>query len=125
MNSSETHVGINLTTNPVTQEPATMASFVSLGNAFEFFIFGTTKGPKSNQRLLSEVTGYAPIPPIHALGYHYSKWEENSADLMMTRNEKFTTYGFPVDVLWSDVKYAQDYEYFVFNRETWPMYKVQ
>ena len=124
MNSSETYVGINMTTNLVTQEAATMASFVSVGNLFEFFVFGTTKGPKNNQRLLSEVTGYPPMPPIYALGYHYCKWEKNSADLMMTRNKEFTTYGFPVDVLWSDIYYTQDFEYFVFSRETWPLNKV-
>ena len=125
MNSSETYVSVSQTTNPVTQDPATMASFVSLGNKFEFFTFGSTNGPKRNQRLLSEVTGFPPIPPIHSLGYHYCKWEQNSADLMMTRNEEFTQYGFPVDVFWSDLYYTQEMEYFVFNRETWPLYKVQ
>jgi alpha-glucosidase (family GH31 glycosyl hydrolase) len=102
-----------------------MASFVSIGNLFEFFLFGTTRGPKINQRLLSEVTGYPPMPPIYSLGYHYAKWEKNSADLMIKRNEEFTTYGFPVDVLWSDIYYAQDFEYFVFNREKFPINKVQ
>jgi alpha-glucosidase (family GH31 glycosyl hydrolase) len=59
------------------------------------------------------------------LGYHYCKYEENSVDLMMERDLQFTKYGFPLDVLWSDLYYAQDFEYFVFNNSTWPLYKVE
>ena len=39
----------------------------------------------------------------------------------MTRNRNFTEYGFPVDVLWSDIEWAQQYddytgyEYFKWN----------
>lgn len=49
------------------------------------------------------------------LGYHYCKWEYNDADLMIKRNEEFTNYGFPVDVLWSDIYYTQDFNYFQFD----------
>lgn len=44
---------------------------------------------------------------------------------MIERNEQFTHYGFPVDVLWTDLYYTQDMEYFVFNRDTWPIWQVQ
>ena len=39
----------------------------------------------------------------------------------MDRNRKFTDYGFPIDVLWSDIAWADQYddptgyEYFIFN----------
>lgn len=55
------------------------------------------------------------MPPISSLGFHYCKYEENSADLMMLRDKEFTAHGFPVDVFWSDLYYTQDFEYFVFN----------
>jgi alpha 1,3-glucosidase len=86
-----------------------LAEFISVGGLFEFWLFGSTNGPKANQQLLSEITGYAPLPPIPSLGYHYCKWEYNDADLMIKRNEEFTNYGFPVDVLWSDIYYSQDF----------------
>jgi len=125
MNSSETYVSVESTTNSFTNEEATLGSFISVGGKFEFFLFGTTSGPKQNQKILSELTGYAPLPPIHSLGYHYCKYEENSVDLMIERNAQFTKYGFPLDVLWSDLYYTQDFEYFVFNNVTWPLYKVE
>ena len=125
MNSSETYVSIDDTTNTVTGEPAVLGSFVSVGNKFEFFVFGSANGPKKNQKTLSELTGYPPLPPLHSLGFHYCKYEENSADLMIKRNAEFTHYGFPVDVFWSDLYYTQDFEYFVFNKDTWPLHKVE
>jgi alpha-glucosidase (family GH31 glycosyl hydrolase) len=48
MNSSETYVHIDTTTNSITNETATLGSFISLGGKFEFFVFGTTSGPKQN-----------------------------------------------------------------------------
>jgi hypothetical protein len=46
MNSSETYVSIEPTTNSITNESATLGSFISVGGKFEFFVFGTTSGPK-------------------------------------------------------------------------------
>jgi hypothetical protein len=48
MNSSETYVTIELTNNSVNDEAGTVGTFISVGGKFEFFVFGTTKGPKQN-----------------------------------------------------------------------------
>ena len=42
-------------------------------------------------KLLADVSGYAPLPPIFALGYHFSKWDAISARLLMARNEMFNS----------------------------------
>jgi len=66
------------------------------------------------------VSGYAAMPPIHSLGFHFCKWANVDANMMMERNRLFTEHGFPVDVLWMDINWADQYssgtyEYFVFN----------
>jgi alpha-glucosidase (family GH31 glycosyl hydrolase) len=86
----------------------------------EFFVFGSTLGPKANNKALSELSGYAPIPSINSLGFHYCKWEINSAEMLIERSDNFTKYGFPVDVLWSDIEYSEGKQYFVFNQTSWP-----
>lgn len=40
---------------------------------------------------------------------------------MIERNAEFTHYEFPVDVFWSDLFYTEEFEYFVFNKDTWPL----
>lgn len=55
------------------------------------------------------------------LGFHFCKWANISAEMLMQRNQDFTSYGFPVDVLWMDIEWAdqysdpQGYQYFMFN----------
>ncbi len=66
------------------------------------------------------VSGFAPLPPIHSLGFHFSKWDSVSSQIMIDRNRNFTQGAFPVDVLWMDINYSDQndtglYEYFKFN----------
>jgi alpha 1,3-glucosidase len=124
MNSSETYCNVEPTTNPITGQPSTQADFISIGGKFEFFMFGTTNDPKQNHTKLSTLTGFPPMPSAHSLGFHYCKWETNSAELMIERSKLFTYHQFPLDVLWTDLYYTQDFEYFVFNRDTWPLNHV-
>jgi hypothetical protein len=32
------------------------------------------------------ITGFAPLPPIETLGFHFSKYAEVSADIIMERD---------------------------------------
>lgn len=87
-------------------------TYASEANTFELFMFASNGGMNTTRvknvgRDLSTISGFAPLPLIHTLGYHFCKWYYVSADMMMQRNTNFTNYGFPVDVLWSDIEWAQ------------------
>lgn len=64
------------------------------------------------------------MPSIPSIGFHYCKWEYNTADMLIERSNNFTAYGFPVDYLWSDIEYAENKQYFVFNQTSWPLNDV-
>ena len=64
------------------------------------------------------------MPPYYSLGFHFSKWEETSAQAIMKRDNDFIKYGFPVDVFWMDIGYAQDKQYFIFDRNRFPLQLV-
>lgn len=113
MNSAETFVFLN----HAHHGQKTNNAFISEGNALEFYLMGAEGNPKKLQKKLSELTGYTPMPPMHSLGYHFSKWEENSAHQIVERNHDFTHFGFPVDVFWFDSEYAQDYQYGEFDHK--------
>ena len=113
MNSAETYVFLN----HANHGDKTNSAFVSEGNALEFYLLGAQGSPKKLQKKLSELTGYTPMPPMHSLGYHFAKWEDNSAHQMVERNHDFTKFGFPVDVFWFDSEYAQDYQYGEFDHK--------
>jgi alpha 1,3-glucosidase len=105
----------------------TYAGFVSESGSLEFFVFASTANNGSFNRVkkvqqdLAIVTGFAPLPPINYLGFHFCKWDWVSSDRMIERNSNFTHYDVPVDVLWMDIEWAdlnsdpEGYEYFFFN----------
>ena len=64
------------------------------------------------------------MPPIETLGFHFSKYADVSADIMIQRDDDFENYGFPVDVYWMDILYAQSFEYFTFDPVKFPTEKL-
>jgi alpha 1,3-glucosidase len=124
LNSAETWVDLFQVSNSQSFGQGTHLSYTSEGGAMEFFVFGSATGPKTVQKTLSELSGYAPIPGLSSLGFHYCKWEYNTAEMLIQRNANFTKYGFPVDVLWSDIEYSQNKQYFTFNQSAWPMSQI-
>jgi alpha-glucosidase (family GH31 glycosyl hydrolase) len=111
------------------------ASYVSESGGLELFMFASTTSGyspyngqagfnrfKKVQQDLAIISGYVPLPQYHALGYHFSKWIKSvSAEMIIERNRNFTEFGFPLDVLWMDIEWADQYseeknvEYFIFN----------
>lgn len=111
INSARTMVELD----KLNDKNGTMVTFSSEANSLEFFMF--TNGVKTQRIItnrvkqankdLATISGFAPLPLVHTLGYHFCKWNSVSADILMDRNQNFTQYGFPVDVLWSDIEWAQ------------------
>jgi alpha 1,3-glucosidase len=129
--SETTSAGINWVNSAHTwitlsdYEDGKYANFVSESGALEFIVYSASTDGESNrfkkvQFTNQVVTGFAPMPPVSTLGFHFSKWAPLSAEMMIERNRNFTANNFPVDVLWMDINYANQndtgaYEYFVFN----------
>lgn len=75
-------------------------NFVSETGALELFLFSSAVETKAdslnrNKRVtndLTTVTGFAPLPPLHTLGFHFSKYDVASAEIIMERNRNFTDY---------------------------------
>ncbi len=65
------------------------------------------------------------MPPIESLGFHFSKYTEITADIVIERDQNFEDYGFPVDYFWIDVDYAPNFAYFQFNEEKFPKEKLE
>ena len=100
------------------------SGFVSESGILEIFVSASAISPKRILKNLADITGYAPLPPLFSLGFHFSKYAEVSADIIMRRNEDFNNYGFPVDVFWMDILYSDNYEYFKFDQKKFPIDKL-
>jgi len=120
MNSAETFAFIN----NAHLGKRTNNAFISEGNALEFYLLGAEASPKHLQKKLAELTGYAPMPPIHSLGYNFAKYEKTDADMMIARNHDFSKYGFPVDVFWFDIMHAEHKQYTEFDYKNFTQEKL-
>lgn len=68
-------------------------SYLSESGSLELFMFASTTSSKDGfnrfkkvNQDLAIVSGYVPMPQIHALGYHFCKWANVSAEMIMQRN---------------------------------------
>jgi alpha 1,3-glucosidase len=87
----------------------------------EFLIFGVAnkdnRGPKDLSSKLATLTGYLPMQPYHAFGFHYSKWEMIDTDYLISLLDLFNKMEMPVDNIWLDIDYAPQRRYFVFEKD--------
>ena len=123
MSSAETYVDI-LDWTPPNSKPGRLVNFISEAGVMEFFMIGSST-PKRLQKLLGTITGFAPIPPLFSLGFHYSRWEKTSARKVVDYNERFEENGFPLDVLWLDLGHTYDNMYFTWNPFTFGEYEIE
>jgi len=60
------------------------------------------------------------MTPISFLGFNFGKSDKDvTSDKMIERNQKFTDFNFPVDVLWLESD-PVTYKYFTFNPDSFP-----
>lgn len=119
MNSGDTWVDI---IESYRDQNASFVNFVSEAPTMEFFVFGSRFGPIRVQKSLADVTGYPFMPPAYSLGFHFSKWAPIDAKQMINRNRQFSENKFQVDVLWFDLDYTKDSQYFRFDINKFPEY---
>ena len=57
-------------------------NFITESGQMEFFLFAsasTYESAKRVQKKLCTITGFPMLPPIYSLGFHYSKWEDQTS----------------------------------------------
>lgn len=67
----------------------------------------------------SYVTGKTFLPPLWALGYHQSRHSYRTTDEVRTIYNEFKTRKIPVDAIYLDILYMDQYKVFTFNPETY------
>lgn len=94
-------------------------TFSSEGPAFRVLVIeGET--PQEVLATLGDLTGKMPLPPRWSLGFQQSRYsyvpESRAKEIVDTyRNKKL-----PIDVLWFDIDYMDDFKVFTFDSEMYP-----
>ena len=136
INSARTFV--DLVREQYDGQEGTKVTFSSSSGRLEMFLFASTSeehGPYNRVKFvnkdLATVTGHAAMPAINTLGYHFCKYANVSADILMDRNRDFSKYGYPLDHVWSDIAWSDqngtghNFEYFKFNPQNFTQEQVK
>jgi alpha-glucosidase len=76
--------------------------------------------PQSVIEELSKLTGYMPLPPKWALGYHQSKFSYTPDSKVLSIAKTFREKAIPCDSIWMDIDYMDHYRIFSFDPQAFP-----
>ena len=76
--------------------------------------------PQEVVRVLAELTGFMPMPPRWALGYHQCRWSYEPEANVREIAAGFRERKIPCDVLWLDIDYMDGFRCFTFDETKFP-----
>ena len=76
--------------------------------------------PQEVVMALAELTGYMPMPPKWAIGYHQCRYSYYPDARVREVAKEFRDRQLPADVIWMDIHYQDEYRTFRFDAERFP-----
>ncbi len=97
-------------------------SFGANGGELDFFVFtgGKERSPKNVLADYANLTGKTPLPPIWALGNQQSRWSYFPESRVREIAEGFRSRKIPLDVLYLDIDYMDEYRVFTWDKKRFP-----
>lgn len=127
LNAAETWVDIEKTTrgaNPLALGLSggvvdTHTHWMSESGLLDVFVMlGPT--PKELAKSYGELTGYTQLPAAFSIGYHQCRWNYVSDEDVKDVDRKFDKFNIPYDVIWLDIEYTDDKQYFTWDPLNFP-----
>ncbi len=84
----------------------------------------TGETPYDITRQFRKIIGQSYIPPKYAFGYGQSRWGYRTADDFRSVVSKYRENHIPLDMIYMDIDYMEDYKDFTVNKENFPDFKA-
>lgn len=95
-------------------EEATILKIENNSVCYHFFYSGDMRGVL---KAYTDLTGYAPLPPIWSLGYQQCRYSYYPQEEVITLAETFRRKEIPADVIYLDIHYMDAYKVFTWHKE--------
>jgi alpha-glucosidase len=93
--------------------------FMAAGGEVDYWVLaGPT--PKDVLGNYSALIGRMPLPPLWGIGYHQCRYSYKTAQRVREIRDGFKENKIPVDAIYLDIHYMDDYRVFTFNSQTFP-----
>jgi len=93
--------------------------FSSEGPAFRVLVIEGAS-PQEVLTTLADLTGKMPLPPLWSLGYQQSRYSYFPDSRAREIVDTFRSKKLPIDVLWFDIDYMDEFKVFTFDAEQYP-----
>jgi alpha 1,3-glucosidase len=97
----------------------TKTHWFSESGLIDVFVF---LGPTPNDvtKAYGELTGYTQLPQEFSIAYHQCRWNYNTDEDVKDVDRKMSKHQIPYDVIWLDIEYTDDKQYFTWDPLTFP-----
>eukprot|EP00276_Gloeochaete_wittrockiana_P018185 CAMPEP_0184341240 /NCGR_PEP_ID=MMETSP1089-20130417/9855_1 /TAXON_ID=38269 ORGANISM="Gloeochaete wittrockiana, Strain SAG46.84" /NCGR_SAMPLE_ID=MMETSP1089 /ASSEMBLY_ACC=CAM_ASM_000445 /LENGTH=975 /DNA_ID=CAMNT_0026669427 /DNA_START=135 /DNA_END=3059 /DNA_ORIENTATION=+ len=99
-------------------------TYRTIGGVLDFYIF-VGPSPDSVISQYTALVGLPHIPPYWALGFHQSKYGYPNIQYVEQVVANYTAAKIPLDTIWNDIDYMDEYEDFTFDPVNYPVSQVQ
>ena len=79
--------------------------------------------PRSIVKHFRQLIGKSYIAPFWAFGFQQSRWSYANADAVRSVIDNYRSNGFPIDAVYLDIDYMEDFKDFTINEERFPNFK--
>ncbi len=93
----------------------TQITQISIGGIIELLIL-SDESPQGLIRKLHNIIGKPVLPSFWALGWHQSRWGYKNTKILQNVVDKYNENKIPIDTIWSDIDYMQNYEDFGYDK---------
>ena len=97
----------------------TQTHWISESGIMDIFIM-LSPSPKELSKKYAELTGYTAMPQMFSIAYHQCRWNYVSDEDVKDVDRKFDKHNIPYDVIWLDLEYTDDKQYFTWDSDTFP-----
>ncbi len=87
-----------------------------------YLLFG--ENPEEIVTLFRKLIGRSYIPPLWAFGYGQSRWGYENAEDIRKVEESYRKLDIPLDMIYMDIDYMQDFKDFTVNPERFPDFEA-
>lgn len=124
LNAAETWIDVTKSqpSNPLSfssKAKSSQTHWVSESGLLDILVF---LGPDTSTILqqYGELTGTTPLPPLFSIGHHQCRWNYINEEDVLTVDATFDSYDMPYDVIWLDIEYTDDKQYFTWDPRNFP-----
>lgn len=90
-------------------------NWITEGEIIDLYIHSDNAYDLNNQKV-AMITGYAPMAPLFAFGYHQCRFGYSSDKEVDIIVDKFDEHNIPLDVFWLDIDHTQEKRYFTWDK---------